>query len=261
MAELQASVAYSPSRALPAKLARRMTQWRRAAPLPGPPRRPIVSFTFDDFTRSAGDTGAAIVEAAGGHAAFYACTGMAGQVGPCGELFDERDVHALARAGHEIGAHTQSHLDCARASVADALGDIDRNLDVLRDMGLDREVTQFAYPFGETTLALKRRLVGKFSSARGILAGANRAGADRMQLRAFELDASDSSLARAARAIEQALRKPAWVIVFTHDVSEAQSDWGVAPRALQALARQARDGGAAILTPSQALQELGAGSR
>ena len=59
---------YSPDRSLMAKIRRRMIQLIGVEPVPRSPSRAIVTFTFDDFPKSAADTGAAIVESGGGRA-------------------------------------------------------------------------------------------------------------------------------------------------------------------------------------------------
>ena len=60
---------YVPSRSLPAKVQRRVVQWRRACQAEVAPDRPVISFTFDDFPKSALN-GADIVEKHGGRAGF-----------------------------------------------------------------------------------------------------------------------------------------------------------------------------------------------
>lgn len=238
------------------KIKRRMTQWRVATPLPASPRRVIVSFTFDDFPKSAAESGAEIIEKVGGKACFYACTGMAGTRNETGQLFDASDIQRLLDAGHEIGAHTQSHLDCANAPVDTALKDIAANLHALKAMGANEPITQFAYPYGETRFDLKRTLPDRFEAVRGVLAGVNTKGSDLIQLRSMELTPDSTTTDRAAKAIKAAARAPAWIIIFTHDVRSDPSPYGTTPDALAYLANLAIENGAALLTPSQALAEI-----
>ena len=238
------------------KVKRRLTQWRVAKPLTASPKRAIVSFTFDDFPKSAATTGAQIIENAGGKACFYACTGMAGTHNDTGQLFDAADIHRLLSSGHEIGAHTQTHLDCAGATVRAAMKDIEENIVALEAMGASEPITQFAYPYGETRSDLKRALPDKFAAVRGVLAGVNKKGSDLMQLRSMELTPDSATTERAAEAITEAARRPAWVIVFTHDVRTHPSPYGVTPDALSHLVNLAKQSGAALLTPSQALAEI-----
>lgn len=246
---------YQPARGLRAKIVRRLTQWRCAQPLAADPGEPLVSFTFDDFPHTAAQNGGDILERFDARGCFYAATGLAGGIGPGGPLFTETDVVDLLGAGHEIGAHTVSHGDLAKTGTARALRDIQLNLEQLKAMGAST-VSQFAYPYGETTLGLKRALIGRFTAARGILPGLNGAGSDAMQLRAMEIDSTEDNLQRCSAAIEQALATRSWLIFFTHDVKRTPGNWGTTPDALTRLARQARDGGARLVTPSQAMQQI-----
>ncbi|WP_084398870.1 polysaccharide deacetylase family protein [Henriciella aquimarina] len=248
--------AYQPDRSLGAKVRRRLTRWSVAEPLRVQPKRSYVCFTFDDFPKSAADTGAEILDEVDAKGCFYACTGMAGTSNQMGRLFDAEDLTVLRLAGHEIGAHTESHLDCARASDEKVLADIRQNLTNLDAMGHDLPVTQFAWPYGETRTRLKPKLTERFHAVRGVLAGTNRKGADLMQLSAYELDENDANIERAAAAIEHAARHPAWIFIFTHDVREKHSAWGVAPDKLRRLVRLARDTGAEMVTPSMALAAI-----
>ncbi|MCA8901335.1 MAG: polysaccharide deacetylase family protein [Hyphomonas sp.] len=247
---------YSPSRSLYHKAARRMTQWRTVKPLGRDPASAIVSFTFDDFPKSAATAGAKILEAAGGRGTYYACTGMAGQANTMGDLFDAGDLARLSAAGHEIGAHTHLHLDCAQASTERALEDVDVNLAQLRDMGVAGRVTQFAFPFGETRTSLKRQLASRFDACRGILPGRNCAQSDLTQLRAFELDGTDARTDAALKAIRQLRHSPAWIVLFTHDVSDLQSGYGVTEAVLERLVGASVSAGAALLTMSEALAAI-----
>lgn len=247
---------YEPARDLPARLRRRLTQWQAVAPLPAHPPQPMISFTFDDFPRSAAETGASILERFGAKGCYYACTGFLGEIGPAGPYFEERDIMHLERAGHEIGAHTVAHLDCAKASTREALTDISHNVDQMRAVGVTTPIRQFAYPYGETHTELKRALADRFDACRGVLSGVNRKGSDAMQLRAFELGSDETSVARAFSLIEAAARQPAWLIFFTHGVSERAGKFDIKPQVLSTLVRRARDSGAALITPSQAIDQI-----
>lgn len=249
--------AYAPSRSLPARLARRITQWRAVKPIGKSPTTPIVTFTFDDFPKSAADIGAQIVESVGGRATYYACTSFEGSRTTTGNQFDRSDIEALQIAGHEIGAHSHTHLDCAKSSVEAAHEDIQLNLSRLADLGA-LDIQNFAYPYGETQLALKRALVGKFQTARGVLAGQNTEHSDCMQLRAFELAEESWTIERAKKALVSAADKPSWIVFFTHGVTPSAESYGTTPNDLRELATIAQDIGADILTVKQAMQRLSA---
>jgi peptidoglycan/xylan/chitin deacetylase (PgdA/CDA1 family) len=248
---------YDPSRSLGARIARKVTLWRKAAPVVVRVDRPILSMTFDDFPRSAATTGAGIVEAVGGRAGFYACTSMLQDEGSAADMWRANDIADLLARGHEIGAHGHAHLDFSRTSAPQVREDIARNLAILSDLGVGRRVASFAYPFGETDMATKRLVAARFGTGRGIAAGINEGRVDRAQLRAAELTPEGWTHSRAAALIEQAARGQGWLILFTHDVREDPSPWGVTPATLRALMRQARDAGLRLLPPAEAARACG----
>src|SRR6185503_16371473 len=147
---------YVPSRSPPATLQRRLVQWRRAARCEVAPDRPVVTFTFDDFPKTAMN-GADIVEKHDGRAGFYACTSFMGLRSPVmGEMLDPATLKELHDRGHEIGAHSHTHMDCARHPLSAVERDIGENLVALSEAGHTATVSAFAWPYGETTYPAKR---------------------------------------------------------------------------------------------------------
>lgn len=251
---------YRPDRSLPAKVKRRLTQWRAVRRMPATPQQAIVSFTFDDFPKSAMDTGADLLDRIGAKGTYYTCTGMAGMTNLLGEMYRPDDLVQLASAGHEIAAHTHTHLDCARTENAVVQADIDDNLRVLSEHG-HTNVKHFAWPYGETQFRAKKDIATKVQTARGILPGINATGSDLMQLRSFELTPDDWTHNRAKQAIETAARKGGWVTIFTHDVRDNPSPFGLTSAAFKSVIKAARDSGADILTMGAAYDRvMGAGT-
>ncbi len=247
---------YEPDLTLFGRVKRRCVSNIAIAPICAP-ERSIITFGFDDFPKSAADNGADVLESIGAKAIFYACSGLAGRENLTGEQFVDTDMLALVRAGHEIGAHTHTHRDCAHMPTETALEDIARNLDELRQMGLKTPARHFAYPYGETTLALKRALKDRFVTARGIRAGLNRTRADRMHLRAMELTPDTATTKRAIDAIEQAANAPSWLHIFTHDIRNNPSPYGTTRQELKKIAKTARSSGILIATPGEAEKYFG----
>lgn len=245
------SVAYAPPRDVISKLQRRLTQWRAARPAKLRFAEPILSVCFDDFPASAATLGASILEAHGARGTFYAATGLAEQDGPCGVNFSAEDLRRLGAHGHEMGCHTFAHQDCARATAFDTLKDIAANRDALAAMDAPAPLT-LAYPYGETSMALKEALPPRFTCARGVLPGLNVGAADLAQLHAYPLY-GEGGLARATDALKVAAKRKAWMIAFTHDVAETPSPFGTHPADLDALLRAARALGFTILPVAAAL--------
>src|SRR5580700_7960218 len=79
----------------------------------------VVSFTFDDFPRSAWVNGGAILKQYDRRGTYYTAMGLAGTESNLGPMFGLDDLRAAHVSGHEIACHTHSHCDCARASPAE----------------------------------------------------------------------------------------------------------------------------------------------
>ncbi len=246
------TLAYSPPRDIARKVGRRMTQWRAARPARLRFAEPILSITFDDFPVSAARDGARILEAHGARGTYYAAAGLANTDGPSGRNFAPADIARLAAAGHEIGCHTADHADCAQRDVFDTLRDLAKNRDALAAMGAPSPRSH-AFPYGETTFRVKDNLPPRFESARGVLPGVNRGEVDLAQLRAYALF-GDGAIARMHKLLKSAAKRNAWVIGFTHDVSDTPSAYGTSCADLDALLRTARALGFTILPVSTALE-------
>jgi peptidoglycan/xylan/chitin deacetylase (PgdA/CDA1 family) len=244
--------AYSPPRDILSKVRRRLTQERAARPAKLAFDTPILSVTFDDFPVSAADVGARVLESHGARGTFYASSKLADTEGPCGRNFAPRDIARLVALGHEIGCHTSNHADCARRDVFTSLEDLARNRDALMAMGA-LSPRAHAYPYGETTRELKEGLPPRFASARGVLPGLNVGKADLAQLRSHALF-GEGARTRLHQAMRIAVKRNAWVIAFTHDVSDAPSAYGTRTADLEELMRTARALGFTVLPVSAALQ-------
>lgn len=246
---------YEPSRAIDAKVRRRLTQWRAAKPAWLKPGQPLLSISFDDFPISAAEHGLPVLAEAGVRGTFYACAGLLGKDSPFGPMFQQDHFEAVIAAGHEIGCHTQSHLDCAKAKPETVLAECQRNAQALAVLGLNAPLRHFAYPYGEASFALKQALRPQFETARGIMPGFNIGRVDLMQLRAVPFYGEDAD--GAVRGwLTQAASLRAWLILFTHDVAHAPSRFGCSPRALAETLKQAKALGFAITPVGETVAAL-----
>jgi peptidoglycan/xylan/chitin deacetylase (PgdA/CDA1 family) len=248
---------YQPPRDLWSKIARKGVALHRVRPLDATLDRAIVTFSFDDAPRSAATAGASILESFDARGVFYISGGLVGGEDHCGPACLRTDIQNLDARGHEIGCHTCSHFDCARTGLLEVEADLKRNKKFLQDLGLSQPLETFAYPYGETTLALKRTLAQRFRSARGITPGLNAQGADLAQLHANALFGADASHAK--HLITLAARKRAWLIFFTHDVAETPSAYGCTPAMLRTAVQFALQAGAQICTIRTALARIDCG--
>jgi len=241
---------------LRSKLTRQMSRFMARRPLALDLDHGIVTFTFDDFPKSAATTGARMLEDRDWRGTYYACAGYAGGETHHGAMFDAGDLQRLSAAGHEIACHTYEHLDCGQATPETARASVAKNARALAAMGLTTPMTQFAFPYGEVTPAVKASLGEHFAALRGIRAEVNRGQADLNLLSAVPLDGGEAGITRACEAAESLTQSPGWLIFYAHDVQDSPTTWGCTPdefdRVLQAVARS----GARVMTMDAALAEL-----
>jgi peptidoglycan/xylan/chitin deacetylase (PgdA/CDA1 family) len=246
------TLAYAPRRDLVSKVRRRLTQHYAARPAALEFAQPVLSITFDDFPASAADAGARVLERHGARGTFYASAAMAAVEGPCGVGYTQPDIARLVAAGHEIGCHSLSHADCARRDIFSTLEDLARNRDALMAMGAPAPRSH-AYPYGETTNDMKDNLPPRFITARGILPGLNVGPSDLAQLRAYPLFGA-GGMQRVLDALKVGAKRKAWVIGFTHDISDTPSNWGTSAGDLDHVLREAHKLGFIVLTVNAAIE-------
>jgi hypothetical protein len=192
----------------------RRTRWRAS--------RPVYSITFDDAPASAGDTGARLVEEAGGRATFYVA-GQRAEQGRDAGFLDLDDLRGLAARGHQIACHTYAHVGLRGQSARSLCSDAARNRELLADAIGDASVEDFAWPYGEASLRAKRQLLCSYHSLRTTHAGIHSGRFDLGALRSVALYGPGFSRERILRWIERAAARCGWLVFRTHGV-EAQPD-------------------------------------
>jgi peptidoglycan/xylan/chitin deacetylase (PgdA/CDA1 family) len=163
-----------------------------------------------------------------------------GEHGPSGRYFTGEDLKRLEKAGHEIGCHTYTRLDCARAKVEEVLEECGRNAIELALSGAQRPIRSIAYPFGETSAKLKRDLPEAFACGRGAAPGLNAGKVDLAQLKSFPFHGWDA-LEPLLITLDKAARTGAWMIVHMQDVALEPSLLGAPTGALGTLIRRAAE--------------------
>jgi peptidoglycan/xylan/chitin deacetylase (PgdA/CDA1 family) len=214
----------------------------------------MVSISFDDAPASAAEAGAAILEARNVKGTYYISSGLLGREGPMGRFADAVQVERLIAAGHEIGCHTWSHLDCGQAAAGEIADDVSRNRAVLAGLGAGEPRT-FAYPYGDVSPEAKRLLGARFGLLRALHHGLVLQGTDLNQAPAVGVEGPDGEAA-AWRWLDRAISERAWLILYTHDVAETPSAWGCTPTALQRLVEGALSAGAEIVTVAEGVRRL-----
>lgn len=206
----------------------------------------VVSFTFDDFPKTALTEGGAILRKYGLHGTYYAALGLAGTTRNLGPMFDIDDLRTAHAEGHEIACHTYNHLDLVGADRNRIVAEVAENGAALANAMPDLPVTNFAYPFGAVSITAKRVLAGRFSSCRGTGRGINHGRIDLADLLATDVYDGNYNRDGLRGMIERNRALGGWLIFYTHDVAEMPSPFGCKPSQLEELVAYAAERSAVL---------------
>ena len=225
-------------------------------PFPIITQRPIISFTFDDFPRSALLTGGTILHSFGLAGTYYASLGLMGLQAPTGPIFVAEDLKMLFEQGHELGCHTFSHChawDTKPRAFEDA---IIQNRQVLKELVPEASFRTFSYPISVPRRETKIRVSKYFECCRCGGQTFNAGNVDLNFLSAYFLEKSRDNPGSIKRLIDQNRRDCGWLIFATHDVSDDPTPWGCTPRFFEDIVRYAVNSGARVLPVYQAYETL-----
>lgn len=234
---------------------------------------PLVSFTFDDFPRSAFLEGGSILARHGAAGTYYVSMSLMGKESHLGPMFQAGDLTELARTGHEIGSHTFGHChswntppDLYEQSILD-------NEQAFNEVVPGASFRTFAYPHSAPQPGVKRVASTHFLCCRGgglkpghyfrrHAAGGqtfNGGTTDLNYLCAFFLEKSRDNPDAVRRVIAENARARGWLVFATHDVSAEPSPYGCTPEYFEQVVEWSVESGARILPVVQALQVLRSG--
>jgi len=224
-------------------------------PLVVQPSRPIVSFTFDDFPRSALLRGGAILKQFGALGTYYASFGLMDQDAPTGRIFGKPDLPVLLDQGHELGCHTYGHCHAWNTSTRVFEKSVLENRRTLAELLPGVTFRTLAYPIGSPRPRTKARMARHFLACRGGGQTTNTGSVDLNHLAAFFLEKTrDARAVRDVIDLNQVAR--GWLIFATHDVTENPTRFGCTPKFFEDVVSYAVRSGAHVTTVGGALEAL-----
>jgi len=217
---------------------------------------PIISFTFDDFPRSALSMGGEILHSRGVRGTYYVSLGLAGKQIETGTMFLMEDLRAAALQGHELGCHTFSHSHSWETAPESFETEIIKNREALEQVIPGAVFKTLSFPIGQPRAGTKRRAAKYFSCCRGGGQTFNVGDTDLNCLSAYFLEQSRENPAAIKRMIDQNSNAGGWLIFATHDVSDNPTRWGCTPALFEDVVQYAMKSGAKILPVFQAYEAL-----
>jgi len=223
---------------------------------------PFISFSFDDFPRSALDTGGAILRRFGLKGTYYASLGLMAKQAPTGTMFLREDLKTLLEQGHELGCHTFGHCH-AWETRPDAFEEsLVQNQRALTELIPGASFKTMSYPISPPRPRTKLKAAHHFMSCRGGGQTFNVGIADLNNLSAYFLEKTRDNPGAVKNLIDQNREAKGWLILATHDVSEVPTPYGCTPGFFQDIVQSAVSSGARILPVVQVLDALrAAGTR
>ena len=220
------------------------------------PQRPLISFTFDDFPRTAFTAGGVILKNYGVCATYYVSLGLMGKDSPSGPICVLDDLRALLEQGHELGSHTFSHCHSWETNRVTFEASIIQNDVELSKLVPGAEFGSFSYPISEPRPMTKRRTGKHFLCCRAGGQRLNVGRADLNQLAAYFLERSRDNVQAVKDLIDLNREERGWTILATHDISPAPSPYGCTLEFFEEVVRYAVNSGADVVPVSKALDVL-----
>jgi len=217
---------------------------------------PYISFTFDDFPRSALHTGGNILLKYGVQGTYYASLGLMGSVTPTGEIFVLNDIKDLLSQGHELGCHTFSHCNSFTTATTEFINSILHNKTRLDELIPGATFQTFSYPIEGPRILTKRKIGKYFECCRFGGQTINSGVIDLNFLKAFFLEKTRDAPNIVKGLIDRCCRAHGWLIFATHDIAKSPSRFGCVPSFFEDIVKYSKDSGAIILPVSRALDQI-----
>lgn len=218
---------------------------------------PLISFTFDDFPRSALEVGGKILRDYGLAGTYYVSLGLLDRNESVGHICSETHLKEALNQGHELGCHTFGHCDAWETKPQLFEMSILENQHVLESIVPGARFETMSYPISTTPRPLTKKQTGRrFACCR---AGGQRINVGTVDLNyvyGFFLERSRHQPAAIWEIIERNRIERGWLVFVTHDVSDQPTQFGCPPDLFEQVVERAVGSGAQILPVSQALAVL-----
>jgi len=235
-------------RTLAAKCFRRPIRMRNTVPL--------ISFTFDDFPRSALTVAGEILNRYGVAGTYYASLGLMGKHASAGKIFEEQDLALLLKQGHELGCHTFDHFNAWETKPQIFEDSVAQNRRALQQILPEARFRSLSYPKLPPRPLTKRRVGRQFTCCRCGGQKLNSEIVDSNHLWGFFLEKSRDNLDAVKELIDRNRKLRGWLIFATHDVCEEPSPYGCTPGFFEEVVRYSVSSGAQVLPVVKAWESL-----
>jgi peptidoglycan/xylan/chitin deacetylase (PgdA/CDA1 family) len=220
-------------------------------------KRPLISFTFDDFPQSALTVAGELLRRANVSGTYYTSFGLMGQRGPTGQIFFARDLELIEKGKHEIGCHTFDHCHAWNTSPQEYLASVKKNSLFLKTLlPTYQKLTTHSYPISFPRLTTKKLLADHFRSIRGGGQEANIGNIDLNNIKSFFIEQAISNPKQIKTVIDHNSQSIGWLIFSTHDVDPNHTRYGCSINLFEQILNWSIASGSEIVTMNTATAKL-----
>jgi len=230
------------------RLARRDAHWSSDVP--------VISFTFDDFPRSALTCAGALLREHGFAGTYFTSLGLMGSTGPTGRIFDGPDLRQALTDGHELGCHTFSHCHSWDTRPRQFEAELQKNQEALAAQFPGGGFQTFSYPISNPRPGNKRAAARHYVCSRCGGQTFNAGRVDLNSIQSFFLEQSRHDFESVRRVIAANSHARGWLVFSTHDVAEQPTPFGITPNLFSQTLQCAIASGAQILPVIAAVRRI-----
>lgn len=221
------------------------------------PGMPIISFTFDDFPKTASDAGRRLLENHGARGTYYAALGLMDRAeSPVGPIFSAKDLLSVHEAGHELGCHTFHHCNAWSTPGDEFEREIRQNREAIDRLIPGLQFKTHSYPIAYPSPANKKVINRHFTAARGGGQTFNLGPTDLNNFKAFFLEQGRNRPELIDQLIDQNAQAGGWLVFATHDVADHPTRFGVTPDLFERVVERSKKSSSLILPVGEALARL-----
>ncbi len=219
--------------------------------------KPVISFTFDDFPRSAYQVGGRILERFGVCGSFYASFGLRGTRTATGDMFKDDDLKGLLQSGHELGCHTYNHLDAWKTPAGLFEESIRKNISACENLIPGYSMRTFAYPRNNPHPKIKALAAWYFRASRGGRQMINEKTLDLNLIKSFFINYKNRNDPDFfLELIRRNAEDKHWLVFSTHDVDDVVSPHGCSRDVFEEIVAKSVESGALVLPVHEACRRF-----
>ncbi len=216
-----------------------------------------ISFTFDDFPRSAFLNASEILDKYKIRATYYVSMGFIGKQNRFWEYFTEEDLVNIITQEHEIGSHTFDHVDAWYGSSYFFEESIRKNQNAIQKLYPNYKFKTLSYCIRSPHPMNKKVAEKYFLCCRGGGNKINKYRIDLNLLSSFFIDIYHrDDHCYYFNLIDQNVIKNGWLIFSTHDVTQTPSPYGCTPKSFEMIVKYAKESGARIMPVIEVFQRV-----